>query len=248
MQTLGIDLAAEPKGTAIAVLDWSGAQPVLAQVRTGVSDDEIVERALAVDFAALDAPLGWPDPMVEYLLRHRDGPAEAPVGLNGLQWRRSVTRRTTDLHVAVTTGVTPLAVGADRIAAVALRAAGLQARLAAAGRPVDRCGSWLVEVYPAAALAVWGLPNKTYKRAQNLAGLGQLVDRLHEAVPALHLGEHEALCRRSDDALDAVLCAVLARAAGLGKTGAPDATGQQTARREGWIHLPTSPLTDLLTS
>lgn len=75
--------------------------------------------------------------------------------VSGLDWRRTLARRATDLHVSqVLPGAVPPAVGADRIAAVAMRAAGLLAALAEAGKPADRAGAGLVvEVYPAAAFA-----------------------------------------------------------------------------------------------
>lgn len=44
-----------------------------------------------------------------------------------------------------------------------------------------------------------------------------------------------------DHDLDAFLCAVVARAARLGLTSAPDNDADvAVARREGWIHLPTA--------
>jgi hypothetical protein len=61
-------------------------------------------------------------------------------------------------------GVNPLSVSADRIAHAAFRCAGLLARLAALGEPVDRAGSGVVvEVYPAAALRRLGLTHRGYK-------------------------------------------------------------------------------------
>jgi len=45
-------------------------------------------------------------------------------------------------------------------------------------------------------------------------------------------------CVRSDDALDAVLAALIARAGALGLTARPEGEDLELARREGWIHLP----------
>lgn len=151
-----------------------------------------------------------------------------------------MARRTTDLHVAqVLPGAVPLAVGADRIAAVAMRAAGLLAALADAGKPVDRAGAGLlVEVYPAAALRLWGFASRSYKGRGNRAALSQLVDELQTALPALEWQGHDEACRSSDDALDAVVCALLARAAHLGLTSGPPPGLAARAATEGWIHLP----------
>ena len=44
------------------------------------------------------------------------------------------------------------------------------------------------------------------------------------------------------DAFDAVVCAVVARAAALGRTSGPPRELADVASREGWIHLPTGPL------
>jgi hypothetical protein len=47
-------------------------------------------------------------------------------------------------------------------------------------------------------------------------------------------------CVESDDCPDAVLCAVVARAAALGQTEPPPVEALELARVEGWIHLPRS--------
>jgi hypothetical protein len=128
-----------------------------------------------------------------------------------------------------------------------MRAAGLLGALAAAGTPVDRADGTVVEAYPAAALKRWGLPHRCYKRAENQSALGALVDALLAALPDLHLpAEQDALCRASDDALDAVVCALIARAAALGLTDAPPPELRALAEREGWIAVPGCSLRDLL--
>jgi predicted nuclease with RNAse H fold len=121
-----------------------------------------------------------------------------------------------------------------------MRWAGLLARLAHRGLPVDRDGSGLVvEVYPAAALHGWGLPHRGYKDGVNLTAL---VDRLTAGAPWLDLGRYADLCRGSHDALDAVVAALIARAAALGLVTRPDAGQAGPAATEGWIALPTGPL------
>jgi hypothetical protein len=47
-----------------------------------------------------------------------------------------------------------------------------------------------------------------------------------------------AACIESDDRLDAVVCALVARAAERGKTVPPTDEQSRLARIEGWIHLP----------
>lgn len=127
-----------------------------------------------------------------------------------------------------------------------MRCAGLLARLAAAGAPVDRSGAGVVvEVYPAAALKHWGLTSRGYKGTANRTVRHQLVDTLTAAAPWLDLGDHEQTCRRSDHALDAVIAALNARAAVLGFTTRPAAEQLSAARTEGWIALPVGTLADL---
>jgi hypothetical protein len=115
-----------------------------------------------------------------------------------------------------------------------MRAAGLLAALADAGRPVDRTGlGLLVEVYPAAALKVWGLVSRSYKGISNKAASSLLVDELRTALPGLDWSGHDALCRQSDDALDAVVCALVARAVQLGLTAGPPDHLSMRAATEG---------------
>ena len=60
MLTAGVDLAAENKGTALAVIDWSGARATLAELRLGVGDTVIAEAATAVDKLGSTAPSAGP--------------------------------------------------------------------------------------------------------------------------------------------------------------------------------------------
>lgn len=242
MRTVGVDLSAEARGTGVAVIDWSGGQAQLLDVQVGADDETVLKALDRADRAAIDCPLGWPDPLVDFLIAHRSGRAAAPPEISGLEWRRTLTRRATDLYLAqALPGTVPLAVGADRIAAVAMRAAGLLAALADAGRPVDRSGRGvLIEVYPAAALRLWGLPSRTYKGSGNRAALSELMDQLQAALPLLDWGGHDDVCRGSDDAFDAVVCSLLARAAHLGMTNGPPSDLAARAATEGWIHLPTA--------
>ena len=240
MRSVGIDLSSEPSGTGLAVLVGGPGHARLEEVRTNVGDGALLE-ALAeaeADNAALDCPLGWPDDFLRFLIEHRDGSVVRREG-KGVIWRRDLSQRATDQHVQKHTGVRPLSVSADRIGAVAMRAADLQAALAEQGRPVDRAGGWLVEVYPAAALKGWGLAHQSYKSAAKAQSRSVLVDELMTRTPWLDWAGHDQSCRASDDALDAVLCAVLARLAGQGRTVPPTEEHREQASREGWIHLPS---------
>ncbi|MEO3790891.1 DUF429 domain-containing protein [Nonomuraea sp. B10E15] len=248
MLTIGVDLAAEAARTAVAWLDWHDGRARLVDVRTGADDEVIVEAAMEAGKAGVDCPLGWPDRFVDFVTAHRAGHVRVPDGLAGRAWRRDLAWRVTDQVVHARTGLTPLSVSADRIAHATMRCAALLAELARRGRPVDRRGGGaVVEVYPAASLKQWGLPHRGYKRTANLAGLGELVDRLREAAPWLDLGEYEPLCRASDDVTDAVISGLAARASALGLATMPDGDQAQAAATEGWIALPTTSLDRLVT-
>ena len=246
VRVVGVDLAAEPVRTAVAVLRWGDGMATVEDLYVG-DDDEAVLTALATaDIAGIDAPFGWPDAFAAFLAAHQTGDVPAPGNLTGQQWRRQLAWRHTDETVRAITGIIPLSVVADRIGHSAMRCAGLLARLGSAGHPVDRDGTgMLAEVYPAASLKQWGLPYRGYKQPRNSGALPELVTRLQTAAPWLQIGPHGRLCRTSHDALDAVIAALTARAAALGLTLRPDPELQLAASREGWIALPIRPLTAL---
>ncbi|MER7165769.1 DUF429 domain-containing protein [Micromonospora sp. NPDC000207] len=249
MLTVGIDLAAGDADTAVAWIRWTGTTAVLEELVIGAGDDELLRAASAADKVGIDCPLGWPQPFVEFVVAHQRGDLVTPTDLIGRDWRRSLAWRRTDLVTHQVMGRPPLSVAADRIAHTAMRCASLLARLTAAGQPVDRSGGGtLVEVYPAASLKQWGLPHQGYKGRRNNGALNDLMDRLTAATPWLLLGDFEAVCRRSDHAADAVVAALTARAAAIGHATRPGAADLVTAATEGWIALPTTPLTGLNTT
>jgi predicted nuclease with RNAse H fold len=246
MRTLGVDLAAEPLRTAMAWIEWSVDGARVTRIETRADDTLILEAIMNSDKAGIDCPLGWPDAFVDFVTAHQTGNVEVPLGRPGRAWRRDLALRVTDQIVHSVTGLSPLSVSADRIGHTAMRCAALLSGLALMGQPVDRSGEGIVvEVYPAASLHHWQLPYRGYKRAPNLANLETLVDALRSTAPWLDLGAYEMVCRTSDDALDAVVAALTARAVSQGMASAPDRQHLEIARREGWIALPTRPLSDL---
>ncbi len=244
MITVGVDLSAEPEGTGLAVLEWRGSGASVTSLQVGRTDGPLIGAMLAADKAGVDCPFGWPDEFVDMVVAHRQRQMMPPPS-SGRPWRRGLALRETDRAVHERLGLTPLSVSADRIGHTAMRWAALAAGLDARGVDTSRDGSGLVaEVYPAAALKAWGLVFRGYKREQGWATRQSLVDALSAAAPWLELGVHEDLCRACDDALDAVLCALIARSVAVGGTQRP--ANPAAALTEGWIHVPTGQLRDLV--
>lgn len=144
MITVGVDLAAEPRNTAVAVLEWAAGRGAVRALRVGADDARIVELCAGADKIGVDCPLGWPRAFVEFVTRHQAGAPLPPA--DTIPARRVLAYRRTDLWVAEQHGLRPLSVAADRIGHAALRCAGLLARLGEG----DRSGfGRVVEVYPA---------------------------------------------------------------------------------------------------
>jgi predicted nuclease with RNAse H fold len=245
--TVGVDLAADPKRTAVAVVEWSGRRAALIELLPSAGDEAIIDRALTAEKTGIDCPLGWPDDFVEFVNDHHTG--SVPTTVVDPAARLPLRYRATDLYLMNEGLGRPLSVSSDLIGVCAMRAAGLLAAMAKNGIEVDRSGArgGVAETYPAAAIKQWGLASGGYKGATKLAALEAMVDGLREGLPQLSLGKHEELCRSSHDAFDALMCALVARATRQFKGTVQIPRGLvQRARREGWIAVPTCRLSDLL--
>ena len=263
MQTLGIDLATDPRKTAAASISWPSSGPGELTVHAPpLEDGNLIELIAAADVAGIDAPLGWPEPFVRAVAGWHAGHGWSANGNSA-----DLQQRTTDQFVvermrivARDRGVRvpnrPMSVSADRIGATAMRAARIVDRLARLGgvpaAALDSSGvppSRIAEVYPAAALFSWGFPSTGYKGG----GLGEdarrdLVRKLTKAFAPIVKIEAGArgLMRSNDDVLDAVVAAVVTRAVAIGATYSPAGDEQvRLARAEGWIHIPRGPLSDI---
>jgi predicted nuclease with RNAse H fold len=245
--TVGVDLAAMPERTAVALVEWDGTAARLLTTQLGADDDDIVRAVSGAAKVGIDCPVGWPDAFVDLLIGYRHGQAATPAGAGGPGWRRQLVNRRTDLFVRQVAGVTPLSVAADRIAHVALRCVALFARLEAAGVTVDRAGRGVVvEVYPKASLKRWDLlPRLSYKQAGHPEAVGSVLAGLISAAPWLDLGERASAVSASHDVLDALVAALTARAAHKSLTYPPDESDRTTAETEGWIAVPCAALDEL---
>jgi predicted nuclease with RNAse H fold len=245
MLTAGVDLAAENKGTALAVIDWSGPVATLTGLQLGVADDTIAEAATTVDKLGIDCAFGWPDEFVSFIVAHADHESvDAPAVDGGMDWRRTLAYRATDREVRAKTGRWPLSVSTDRLGLTAMRCAGLLGRIQARGVQVDRSGAGrVVEIYPGASLRLWGFDTTGYRVGAPAREL--LLAQVLDAAPWLDLQHHAELMVRSGDAFDAVIAALATRSAALGHYDPPSPHQLARARREGWTALPTAPLAAL---
>ncbi|MHC6591419.1 DUF429 domain-containing protein [Arthrobacter sp. C152] len=248
MRTLGVDLAAAARKTAVAVIEWSHGSARLAHLALDVNDQAIVDLFGTSDMAGVDCPVGWPDALVPFLTGHLNLDAAPVLAYDGIEGRRLLAYRDTDRFTTAHTGLIPLSVSADRLAHPAMRCAVIQAKIAAAHGPQPRDGSGrLAEVYPAASLKIWGLNGRGYKgRGVSEAGrLGLLLGALEEQAPWLDLAGNRDRLAGSDDLFDAVVASLTARAVARRRTLLPDEAHAGAARSEGWIHLPGCTLDEL---
>ena len=240
MLTFGVDLASQDRLTAGCLVRWDEA-PIVVEVIHPLADDDIVGWAHdpQVGVIAIDAPFGWPS-----AFSHAVG--EYSLGRPFPETDGGLWLRVTDRVVKDAVHRRPLSVSSDRIAYAAVRAARLLSRLGPHG-PARRDGSdGVIEVYPAAALAVWEIDAGRYKQPDGLEVRRSLLSTLVEAVPGLDVGDHGPNLAATDHAIDALIAALVARAYILGQVRQPTATQARDAAVEGWIWLPDRPARFLL--
>ena len=165
------------------------------------------------------------------LAHHRAG---LPVSVDA----HSMFRRQTDERVRALVGITPLDVGADRIARTAHAAVRLLGQLRnTLGLPIplawspDADGVNAIEVYPAATLKAHGWRHKGYKKRTQLSERREIVDALEKS--GVNLNSFGPTLEASADALDAVVCLIAARDFIEGSAKPPEDGG--LAAQEGWI-------------
>jgi hypothetical protein len=250
--TLGVDLAAQSPKTAGCMIEWDDrGQGRVHCPSDNYQDSDLFSKLIDTQYvtrAAIDAPFGWPQMFIEQIAAYqRDG--VWPDAFDSNASVRGLRLRATDRWIHSQLGLTPLSVSTDRIGIVAMHCARLLAALQVElGQPVDRSGQGrILEVYPAAALRAWGISPATsddpgsYKGDSEAARtrrhwiLGQIK---HHTSAWLEMHEKvTVVCVENDDCLDALICALIARAAERDLLEPIDDPGGD-ALSEGWIRLP----------
>ena len=229
--TLGVDLAAQPENTAYCLIEWVKPKARIIELRCGADDAVLLERFGRSDKVGIDAPFGWPTAFADAVYAHQRRNVWPVVRTASLRYRM------TDHLVRERIKRWPLSVSSDLIGVTAMRAARL---LSESGR-IDRSGRGrFVEVYPAAALHIWGFPSTGYKKKSGEEKRCVVTRRLMSATkPWLDWPvDVKRACEKSDDALDAVVAALVARAAATDQIEPIPRKHMAAAKREGWIALP----------
>jgi hypothetical protein len=240
MKTIGIDLSVDEAKTAAATISWGETTALVESVECGIDNDRLLELLERSDPRGIDSPLGWPEAMARAVAAHSAGrPWPAPCK-EEFRYRRTdhfVVEQTRDPETGKN-ATRPLSVAADRIAMPAWRIASIRAKSKSPGFRLDgRDGVY--EVYPAAALRIWGLPYKGYKEKKGIPIRGEILEGIKGQASWLEWSPGtEEECLRRDHSLDAVVSALIVRVASTDRTLTPPPGDEAAAETEGWIHLP----------
>lgn len=239
MKTVGIDLSVDVKKTGVCTIDWDRERP-RCEFLSDVDDGELLDLIRTSDVAGIDVPLGWPVGFAKAVETYMEGPSGSWT-TTGDDFRAENyyrLRRTDGFVKEHAEPVSPLSVSADKLGAPAMKAAWLLTQLPDSDVDRSGCEGRIVEVYPAAAIKVWELTFPAYKnktRDVTAPAIAAAVENLAK-VGGLELDFADDIT--TEHQLDALICALVARAARLGKTREPAAEDEKLAKVEGWIHLP----------
>jgi hypothetical protein len=233
---IGIDCATDDAKIGVARGRWSPGTVEVEEVALcgrGRPPASLVSswlRGSGPALIAMDAPLGWPQPLARVLSTHKAGDVIS-ISPN------EMFRRETDRFIQRKLGKTPLDVGADRIARTAhaaLRVLGdIRTNLGAAiplawSTPPNEVAA--IEVYPAATLLAHGLRAVGYKGPGRMAERREIISALEGKVS---LTVDPSPLQTNADVLDAVVCLVAAQDFLEGRAMEP--ADRPLAELEGWI-------------
>lgn len=244
-QTLGVDLGAQPEGTAACRIEWSldggrvlpgeEADLSIAFLRELISDRD-------VSHVAIDAPFGWPSAFVDAVTGYRATGTWTAADQLDLKFRK------TELYIKDVTGKYPLSVTAGYLVYLGWRCAEVFSEVPEWSIESRRGEGRLIEVYPAGSLHHWGISPKTWvenpgpykgdspesrERRERLVAL--IGDRCQGRLD-LDGQEHRFI--DSDHELDALIAALTARAVSVGLAEPTPEDSDATVLQEGWIRLP----------
>ncbi len=243
---IGLDCATQPKKVGLARGSFADDRLTVHEIHACSRHDALVATIAGwirePTLLAIDAPLGWPRPLVQALAQHRAGaPLELPAAQDAFS-------RMTDRVVWERNGYKPLDVGADRIARTAEATLRLMQEVRSQG-PWDIPLAWapgdakvaMIEVYPAATLQARDLVPRGYKgdKREHVQRRAELLDGVRSE---LKLEIADAALLSTDHALDAVLCLIAGADFLRGEVVQPAADELELARREGWIWFRPRPL------
>ena len=243
MVTLGVDLASQAMRTGTCLIRWGSTSARVESLSMGATDSVLLGLFGCADKVGIDAPFGWPVPFTRAIGDYTASTTWPSVDVRQLRFRR------TDQVVKKRLCRWPLSVSSDRIAMTAMRAARLLSETVATGEAIDRSGGGrFVETYPAAALSIWDFPSRGYKGTNGKEIRAQLVKDFAEKTSAwLNLSDEDwSQCVASDDVFDALVAALVARAAAIDCCESIPSEDRGLATKEGWIALPRSESLDKL--
>jgi predicted nuclease with RNAse H fold len=245
MLVAGIDLAAEPKGTALAIIEFQSSKAKLVYLEQGLDDETLIDKTITADKVGIDCAFGWPIEFAKFIAKHQD-PTNQDLIDGGMDFRRTLSFRETDRQVRELTGRWPLSVSTDRLGLTAMRCAGLLSKYQQAGVEIDRSGTGkLAEVYPGATLRNWDFDTTNYRVNNDVRA--KLLQEIKAQAPWLDLAGFEDQMFQSTDCFDAVIAALAARAVALGAYRKPAKEQMAKAKVEGWICLPSGDISTLIT-
>ncbi len=221
VRVVGVDCATQPGNVGVCLAAYEqGVLQVHSLFTCSAARSFAAEagdwlRGAAHGIVALDAPLGWPQPLAHALGTHRAG---APIAEDA----NRMFRRETDRQIHRTLGKVPLEVGANLIARTALAALKdlqalrnvVQADIQLSWEPGVPDGIAAIEVYPAATVAA-------YKKLGLRLGAPAGVD-----ADAFTSASHTR---------DAAICAIAAVDFLERRVGSPEPALVEIARLEGWV-------------
>ena len=226
MLVIGVDCATQANKTGMVLASWSGAALRFEDAAIGSKRNpclKVLSWWIGRDpdlLLALDAPLGWPEPLGSALATHSAGKVIS-------EDADDLFSRTTDRRIRERLGKRPFEVGANLIARTAHAALKmLEALRRATGHSIplvwegeDFSGVGAIEVYPAATRIAHGL-------AKSPRPLNGLKERMEGDLSSLGANPH---------VLDAAWCAVAGADFLAGLAEAPTPKDRDLSRREGWI-------------